>query len=70
MRFTYLPDEETIIMSTSVRTKKYNMLERTGRGGPLIGSMVKIRKQQQQQQPHRAKQSKTKEEEEESIALH
>ena len=30
MRFTYLPEEETIIMSTSVRTKKYDMLERTG----------------------------------------
>ena len=30
MRFTYLPYEETIIMSTSVRTKKYDMLERAG----------------------------------------
>jgi hypothetical protein len=35
MRFTYLPDEETIIMSTSERTKKYDMLERTG-GWPAV----------------------------------
>ncbi len=34
MRFTYLPDEETIIMSSSERTKKYDMLERTGGGWP------------------------------------
>ncbi|KAL9189252.1 hypothetical protein ACHAXT_011742 [Thalassiosira profunda] len=27
MRFTYLPEEETIIMSTNVKTKKYDMLE-------------------------------------------
>lgn len=26
MRFTYLPEEETIIMSTNVKTKKYDML--------------------------------------------
>jgi hypothetical protein len=30
MRFTYLPEEETIIMSTNRRTKKYDMLERQG----------------------------------------
>ncbi|KAL3774429.1 hypothetical protein ACHAW5_001671 [Stephanodiscus triporus] len=30
MRFTYLPEEETIIMSTNTRTKKYDMLERQG----------------------------------------
>ncbi|KAL7433215.1 hypothetical protein ACHAXM_003454 [Skeletonema potamos] len=28
MRFTYLPDEETIVMSTNVKTKKYDMLEK------------------------------------------
>mmetsp|Transcript_22294 Transcript_22294/g.36655 ORF Transcript_22294/g.36655 Transcript_22294/m.36655 type:complete len:214 (+) Transcript_22294:65-706(+) len=28
MRFTYLPEEETIIMSTNVKTKKYDMLEK------------------------------------------
>lgn len=28
MRFTYLPEEETIVMSTNVKTKKYDMLER------------------------------------------
>ena len=28
MRFTYLPDEETIIMSTNRQTKKYDMLEK------------------------------------------
>ena len=28
MRFTYLPEEEIIIMSTNVKTKKYDMLER------------------------------------------
>ena len=27
MRFTYLPEEETIVMSTNVKTKKYDMLE-------------------------------------------
>lgn len=28
MRFTYLPEEETIVMSTNVNTKKYDMLEK------------------------------------------
>lgn len=28
MRFTYLPEEETIVMSTNRKTKKYDMLER------------------------------------------
>lgn len=28
MRFTYLPEEETIVMSTNVKTKKYDMLEK------------------------------------------
>ena len=28
MRFTYLANEETIIMSTNVKTKKYDMLEK------------------------------------------
>ena len=28
MRFTYLPEEETIVMSTNVKTKKYEMLEK------------------------------------------
>ncbi len=28
MRFTYLPEEETIVMSTNIKTKKYDMLEK------------------------------------------
>eukprot|EP00584_Thalassiosira_punctigera_P002801 CAMPEP_0172531054 /NCGR_PEP_ID=MMETSP1067-20121228/4606_1 /TAXON_ID=265564 ORGANISM="Thalassiosira punctigera, Strain Tpunct2005C2" /NCGR_SAMPLE_ID=MMETSP1067 /ASSEMBLY_ACC=CAM_ASM_000444 /LENGTH=218 /DNA_ID=CAMNT_0013315381 /DNA_START=121 /DNA_END=774 /DNA_ORIENTATION=+ len=36
MRFTYLPQEETIVMSTNVRTKKYDMLERGNTGVALL----------------------------------
>mmetsp|Transcript_12543 Transcript_12543/g.22722 ORF Transcript_12543/g.22722 Transcript_12543/m.22722 type:complete len:131 (-) Transcript_12543:134-526(-) len=36
MRFTYLPDEETIVMSTNVKTKKYDMLEQGNTGVALL----------------------------------
>lgn len=36
MRFTYLADEETIVLSTNRRTKKYDMLERGNTGVALL----------------------------------
>lgn len=36
MRFTYLPDEETIVLSTNRKTKKYDMLERGNTGVALL----------------------------------
>jgi hypothetical protein len=36
MRFTYHPEEEIIIMSTNVKTKKYDMLEMGGGGVALL----------------------------------
>jgi len=36
MRFTYLPEEEMIVMSTNVRTKKYDMLEQQSEVALLI----------------------------------
>mmetsp|Transcript_37302 Transcript_37302/g.67090 ORF Transcript_37302/g.67090 Transcript_37302/m.67090 type:complete len:224 (+) Transcript_37302:118-789(+) len=42
MRFTYLPDEETIVMSTNVKTKKYDMLEKQSGVALLIHDFSKV----------------------------
>lgn len=42
MRFTYLPEEETIIMSTNRRTKKYDMLEKQSGVALLIHNFEEV----------------------------
>lgn len=42
MRFTYLPEEETIVMSTNVKTKKYDMLEKQSGVALLIHDFSEI----------------------------
>ena len=48
MRFTYLPEEDAILMSTNVYTKKYDMLSAgaaggvSGRGGGGGGALVAL----------------------------
>lgn len=47
MRFTYLPREETIVMSTNIKTKKYDMLERQSGVALLIHDFAEKTDQQQ-----------------------
>ena len=42
MRFTYLPEEETIIMSTNRQTKKYDMLEKQSGVALLIHNFEEV----------------------------